>query len=146
MRTDECKDPRLPPERLPLSNGDALTYFDLLLFLFALSPSILFCPPLSCVSNTFRLSHNNALTSNADGNAILLTCILSAPLLYPSLSLWVFGTVSLLSAMLISFPLLLPKTAQSILGLTETWICPEDSAFTPPPVRSGRWRYWSSHF
>ncbi len=51
-----------------------------------------------------------ALTSNADGNAILLTCVLSAPLLlYPSLSLWASGTVSLRSTKHILFPLLLPK-------------------------------------
>ncbi len=81
-----------------------------LALLFPLSPSILLFPPLSCVSNTFQLSHNNALTSNADGNAILLTCVLSAPLLlYPSLSLWASGLVSLLSTKQILFPLLLPK-------------------------------------
>ncbi len=40
-------------------------------------------------------------------NAILLTCVLSAPHLYLSLSLWVSGTVSLLSTKQILFLLLL---------------------------------------
>ncbi len=53
---------------------------------------------------------NNALSSNADGNAILLTCVVSAPLLlYPSLSLLVSGIFSLLSTKQILFLLLLPK-------------------------------------
>ncbi len=65
-------------------------------FLFLLLSS--FSPPLSCVSNTFQLSHNNTLTSNADSNEILLTCIISAPLLlYPSLFPWASVIVSLLS-------------------------------------------------
>ncbi len=89
--------------------GNALTYFNSY-FVFPLSPSILFSTPLSGVSNTFRLSHNNALTSNADGNAILLTCVLSAPLLlFPSLPLWASGIVSLRSTKQILVPLLLLK-------------------------------------
>ncbi len=69
-----------------------------------------FSPHLSCVSNTFWLSHKNTLTSNADGNAILLSCVLSSPLLlYPSLFIWASGTVSLQSTKQILLPLLLPK-------------------------------------
>ncbi len=80
------------------------------------------------------MSHNNALTSNADGNAILLTYVLSAPLLLcPSLSLWVSGIVSLLSNKADLIPAIASQTAHSILGLTETWIRPEDSA-TPATV------------
>ncbi len=71
------------------------------------------------------MSHKNALTSNAEGNAILLTCVLSAPLLlYPSLSLWASGTVSLQAIKQILFPLLLPK----LHSASWTWINPEDSA------------------
>ncbi len=79
------------------------TYLFLTLNLFISSFPFLFSPPLSCVSNTFQLSHNNALTSSTDGNAFLLTCILSAPLLYPSLSLLASGTVSLWSTKQILF-------------------------------------------
>ncbi len=52
-------------------------------------------------------------------NAILLTCGLSAPrLLYPSLSLWASGTVSLWSTKQILFPLLLPKLLLTFWALT----------------------------
>ncbi len=73
-----------------------------------------------CISNTFWLSHN-ALTSNTEGNAILLTCVLSAHLLCPSLSPWVSGMVSLQSTKQILFPLLLPK----LHSASWAWLRPE---------------------
>ncbi len=102
------KDLRLFPARLRPSNDTE--HLPILIFSFVYFPFYHLFPPLSCVSNTFRLSYNNALTSNADSNAILPTCVLSAPLLlYPSLSLWASGTVSLRSTKQILFQLLLPK-------------------------------------
>ncbi len=95
-----------------------------------LNPSILFSPPLSCVYNTFWLFNNNALTSNADGNVILLTCSLSALLLYPSLSLWASGTVSLRSTKQILFLLLLPKLHLSFWA----WLRPGFVRKTPQPL------------
>ncbi len=63
-------------------------------------------PPLLCVSKPFRLSLGHALTSNADGNVILLTCIPSLHLLlHLFLSLWLSGIVSQLSTKQTSFPL-----------------------------------------
>ncbi len=61
------------------------------------------CKDLRLFPAVIRLSQNKALTSNTDGNEILLTCVLSAPLL------WASGTVSFWSTNQILFPLLLPK-------------------------------------
>ncbi len=120
MKTDECKDNRLFPARLYLSN--TLKYH------FYLPSHTLLCYLLSCVSKPFRLSLDHALTSHADGKVILLTCTPSLHLLlHLFLSLWLSGIVSQLSTKQTSFPLFLYNPL-SILGLTETWIRPEDSA------------------
>ncbi len=131
MKTDECKDLRLsscvtsnrattPATHLPIF----ISYF--IYFLFPLLP---FLPSLSCVSNTFQLSHNNApYNQNADGNAILLTCGLSAQLVFftPLFSMGLWNCQSVVNkADLI--PAIASQTALNILDLTETWIHPEDS-------------------
>ncbi len=78
-------------------------------------------------SKTILFSLNNALTSNADGNTILLTCVLSEPLLsHLFLFLWDSGIVSQLSKTDF-IPTIASQYTLSILGLTETWIRPEDS-------------------
>ncbi len=122
MKTDACKDLRPFPVRLQPSNdtGNTLTYFDLLLYLFPLSSSLLF----SHLYHVFPI-HSGCLTTT---------------LLHQT------QTVTQ------SIPAIASQTALSILGLTETWICPEDSATPaalsnnfsfshpppPPPVRLGR--------
>ncbi len=91
-----------------------------------------FSPPLSCASNTFQLSRNNALTSNADGNQIKcnlahLHSICTSSSLPLSFSVGLWNCQSMVNkADLI--PAIASQTALSILGLTETWLHPEDSA------------------
>ncbi len=87
-------------------------------------------PPLSCVSNPFRLSLDHALTSHADGNVILLTYALSLNLLLHlflsfSMALWNCQSAVNKADLISAFSL---QSTLSILGLTETWIRPEDSA------------------
>ncbi len=74
---------------------------------------------------TFLFSLNNALTSHADGNAILLT--VSYLHIFCCTSVILSGSliVSQLSTNLILA--IASQSTLSILGLTETWICSEDS-------------------
>ncbi len=91
----------------------------------------LFCP-LSfhpCVSKPFWLSLNLDLTLHADGSTILLTCApfstsSTAP---PSFSVGLWNCQSAVNKadFISAFSL---QSTLSILGLTETWIRPEDSA------------------
>ncbi len=110
VKTDECKDRWLFPARLYPSNdtGNVFKYnfFPPSLTHSPLLSSIL--PPLSCVSNPFRLSLDHDLTSHTDGNVILLTYALFLDLLlHLFLSPWLSGIVSQLSTKRTSFPLFL---------------------------------------
>ncbi len=91
----------------------------------------LFCP-LSfhpCVSKPFRLSLNLDLTLHADGNTILLTCapFSTSSTVPPSFSVGLWNCQSAVNKadFISAFSL---QSTLSILGLTETWIRPEDSA------------------
>ncbi len=71
--------------------------------------------------------HSCSLSTHANGNAILLNCVLSARLLLHLCHfLWVSGIVSQLSTNFILA--IASQSTLSILGLTVSWICPEDSA------------------
>ncbi len=88
-----------------------------------------FFPPLSRVSKPFRLSLNFDLTSHTDGNTILLTCApfstsATAPPSF-SVDLWNCQSAVNKADFILAFSL---QSTLSILGLTETWIRPEDSA------------------
>ncbi len=121
MKTDEGKDRRLFPAQLHPSN--TLKYH------FYLPSHTLLCYPLSCVSKPFRLSLDHALTSHTDGNIILLTYALSLHLLLQPLSfsmaLWNCQSAVNKADFISTFSI---QSTLSILGLTETWIRPEDSA------------------
>ncbi len=109
VKTDEGKDRHIFPAQLQPSNDtEQHTYVS---FLSSLTHSPLLSsilPPLSCVSKSFRLSLDHALTSHTDGNVILLTYALSLHLLqHLFLSLWLSGIVSQLSTKQTSFPLFL---------------------------------------
>ncbi len=71
--------------------------------------SIFTHPLLSSIMcfQTLPVVSQHALTSNADGKVILLTCALSLHLLHLFLSLWLSGIVSQLSTKQTSFPLFL---------------------------------------
>ncbi len=79
---------------------------------------------------TILLSLNPALTSLADGNVILLTCALSLHLLLhlflSLLSLWKCQSAVNKADFISAFSL--QSTLRILGGLTEAWICPEDSA------------------
>ncbi len=90
-------------------------------------------------SNTFRLSHKNALTSNADGNAILLTYVLSAPLLiYPSLSLWASG-LSVCSQQSRSYSRYCFPSCTQHSG--PDWDLDSSRRLSKPLLRSNNWEY-----
>ncbi len=85
----------------------------------------------------------NALISNIDGNAILLTRASSSLPLSFSMGLWICQS-AVNKADLI--PAIASQTALNILGPTEIWIHPEESAtpaalsnnfFSHPPIRLG---------
>jgi len=80
-----------------------------------------------CAFNTFLLSLDNALSSHREGSAILLICVLfSHPHTHLSLFLWVYGIVAVNKADFIQANA--SHSTLNILGSTETWIRPEDSA------------------
>ncbi len=75
----------------------------------------------------YMFSFKNTLTSNADSNVILLTCVLCAPLiLHLSFFLWVSGITSRLSIIFIQA--IASQSTLRILVFTETRISSEDSA------------------
>ncbi len=114
-----------------------------MLYLFPLSPSHLFSPPLSCVSNTTTLLHQTQTVTQSCLPAFYLRSS-SLPLSF-SMGLWNCQS-AVNKADLI--PAIASQTALGILGLTETWIRPEDSAtpaalsnnlsFSHTPIKLGR--------
>ncbi len=128
MKTNECKDRRLFLHGLQPSNDTERT------LKYHLPSHTLLPYPLSlhlyhCVSKPFRFSLNHALKTHGRWHVILLTCARSLHLLlHLFLSLWVFGIASQRSTKLTSFPSAFPTIHTQHLGLTETWIRPEDSA------------------
>ncbi len=98
--------------------------------------------PIHCLTTT--LLHQMQMATQSCSHVCSICTSSSLPLSF-SMGLW--NRQSAVNKADI-IPAIASQTALSILGLTETWICPEDSAtstalsnkfsFSPPPVRLGR--------
>ncbi len=101
---------------------------------FSLPSHTLLCYHLSCVSKPFRLSLNHALTSHRRQHNPANLCPISTSSTTPlsfSMALWNCQSAVNKTDFISTFSL---QSTLSILGLTKTWIRPEDSATISLPL------------
>ncbi len=125
MKTDEGKDRRLFPARLTRATTPSNT----LKYHFYLPSHTLLCYPLSCVFKTIPVvsRRRSNITHRRQRNAANLRPISTSsttPLSF-SMALWNCQSAVNKADFISAFSL---QSTLSILGLTETWIRPEDSA------------------
>ncbi len=124
VKTDECKDLRLPPSN---DTGNARTYFSLLLHLFPLSLSILLFPTsIMCFQYIPVVSQQRPyIKRRRQLNLAHLRPICTSSSLPLSFSMGLWNCQSAVNKADLN-PTIASQTALNILGLTETWINPED--------------------